>query len=410
MPFSISIDPSEGRMAHTRHTFSKLAEKDVLLLAEVFALAIGPGDLIALHGELGAGKSTFARGLIRALMRERMDDADPRLDDIPSPTFTLAQAYRDVRVSIMHFDLYRLGAPAEVHELGLDLALNEGAALIEWPENASGELPAFTFQIVLSDASPSSHADGTTTGFDLRQVEVSASDNAISRLARLTAAFDLVLSTSTQLNMSPQLAHFHGDASSRTYARIVPRVGFGADSTLDNSEKENGAGIASRPESALLMDWPAQPDGPPVKRGLPYSQIAHIAEDMRSFLGVAHALRSEGLAVPTIHGVDVDAGLMVLEDFGPRVFGSLVASGHDLLPLWSNAIDVLARLRAVRPPTHLTSPDFEGHVPLPNYDREALTIEVELLLNWYWPMAHGAGVSDEMRARFLAAWDKPFDL
>lgn len=92
------------------------------------------GDAVCLSGPLGAGKSTLARALIRALTT-----AD---EEVPSPTFTLVQFYEGLRLKIAHFDLYRLSNPDEAYEIGLDEALDEGAAVIEWPERLQGRLPA----------------------------------------------------------------------------------------------------------------------------------------------------------------------------------------------------------------------------------------------------------------------------
>ena len=90
---------------------------------------IGPllhaGDAVLLYGPLGMGKSTLARGLIRALTRPD--------EDVPSPTFTLVQFYES-QPPIAHFDLYRLTRPEEAYEIGLDEALDEGCVIIEWPE------------------------------------------------------------------------------------------------------------------------------------------------------------------------------------------------------------------------------------------------------------------------------------
>src|SRR5690606_16145374 len=102
-------------------------------LAEDLAAALAPGDCLALSGDLGAGKSTLARALIRALAN------DPALE-VPSPTFTLVQTYALPRFSVSHFDLYRLEDPEEIDELGLDELMEAGAALIEWPERAAGRL------------------------------------------------------------------------------------------------------------------------------------------------------------------------------------------------------------------------------------------------------------------------------
>ena len=89
-------------------------------LGEDLAMALRAGDVLALSGDLGAGKTTLARGLIRAMA------GDEGLD-VPSPTFTLVQSY-DTRVPLNHFDLYRLGSPDELDELGLDEMLATGAA------------------------------------------------------------------------------------------------------------------------------------------------------------------------------------------------------------------------------------------------------------------------------------------
>ena len=91
------------------------------------------GDALCLWGPLGAGKSTLARGLIRALTTPS--------EDVPSPTFTLVQAYQGPHFAIAHFDLYRLKDAEEAFELGLEEALSQGAAVIEWPERLGFDLP-----------------------------------------------------------------------------------------------------------------------------------------------------------------------------------------------------------------------------------------------------------------------------
>jgi tRNA threonylcarbamoyladenosine biosynthesis protein TsaE len=103
-------------------------------LGAAIARTLQAGEAVCLSGPLGAGKSTLARALVRALTTPD--------EDVPSPTFTLVQFYEGADLKIAHFDLYRLTNPDEAYEIGLDEALDDGAAVIEWPERLEGRLPA----------------------------------------------------------------------------------------------------------------------------------------------------------------------------------------------------------------------------------------------------------------------------
>jgi tRNA threonylcarbamoyladenosine biosynthesis protein TsaE len=105
------------------------------------AACLSVGDAVALQGELGAGKTTLARAILEALGVE---------EEVPSPTFTLVQYYETPRLAVRHYDLYRIENAAEMEELGLEEALNEGAALIEWPERALPWLPAGRLHVAMS--------------------------------------------------------------------------------------------------------------------------------------------------------------------------------------------------------------------------------------------------------------------
>jgi tRNA threonylcarbamoyladenosine biosynthesis protein TsaE len=113
------------------------------LAGRISALAEA-GDVIALKGELGTGKTSFARAFIRA--RGNPDE------EVPSPTFTLAQVYELDPVPIWHFDLYRLNAPDEAWELGIEEAFGEAISLIEWPERLGTLLPMRRLQLTLTFA------------------------------------------------------------------------------------------------------------------------------------------------------------------------------------------------------------------------------------------------------------------
>jgi tRNA threonylcarbamoyl adenosine modification protein YjeE len=107
------------------------------------AAGLGVGDAVALRGDLGAGKTTLARAILRGLgVRE----------DVPSPSFTLVQHYETPRLAVRHYDFYRIETPDELNELGLDEALDDGAVLIEWPERAPEYIPADALHVELTVA------------------------------------------------------------------------------------------------------------------------------------------------------------------------------------------------------------------------------------------------------------------
>ena len=126
------------------------------------------GDVIALQGELGAGKTTFARAFIHAR---------GGAGEVPSPTFTLVQMYDLGEAPIWHFDGYRLRHPEEAWELGIEEAFGEGISLLEWPERFGPLLPARRLLLALSQ--------GATPG--ARRAVIDAGPEWRSRLAVLTA-------------------------------------------------------------------------------------------------------------------------------------------------------------------------------------------------------------------------------
>jgi tRNA threonylcarbamoyladenosine biosynthesis protein TsaE len=124
-------------------SFSLPNESATERLGATLAGALRPRDLVALEGDLGAGKTTLARAILRAA------SGDPALI-VPSPTFTLVEVYDTPKGAFWHFDLYRLEAPEQVFELGWEEALAEGIVLIEWPERLGALLPRPALAVTLS--------------------------------------------------------------------------------------------------------------------------------------------------------------------------------------------------------------------------------------------------------------------
>ncbi|WP_336945787.1 tRNA (adenosine(37)-N6)-threonylcarbamoyltransferase complex ATPase subunit type 1 TsaE [Asaia sp. BMEF1] len=119
-----------------------------------------PGDVIALHGEMGMGKSVFARAFLRTLAQ------DPALE-VPSPTFSLVQTYDTIKGTVAHFDLWRLNGPDALFELGWD-ELQEGIILVEWPERAEDELPDHALHLAFTQGDEEEARTVTLTGWSDR--------------------------------------------------------------------------------------------------------------------------------------------------------------------------------------------------------------------------------------------------
>lgn len=143
------------------------SEADTAALAARLAPRLARGDTLLLSGPVGAGKSAFARALIRARL------GDPRAE-VPSPTFTLVQTYGDGANALWHADLYRLSHPDEVAELGLLAAMEEAICLIEWPDRLGPYAPAAAL-----------HLDLAPEGEDMRRLTLSGPLNWAPRLGNL---------------------------------------------------------------------------------------------------------------------------------------------------------------------------------------------------------------------------------
>jgi tRNA threonylcarbamoyl adenosine modification protein YjeE len=328
------------------------------LMADL-ALLVGPGDVITLSGDLGAGKTAAARAMIRYLAN---DDAL----EVPSPTFTLAQSY-DQPFPILHADLYRINDSSELEEIGLSPLPEATLALIEWPERAPDALPHDRIDIAFSHR--------PALGSSARAAEFTGYGKGAAVVERLRALRQFLDDAGHASSKRERMA---GDASTRSYARLI----------RDD-------------DVFILMNSPKRPDGPAIYDGKPYSAAVHLAEDVKPFVAICNGLRTRGFSAPAIHHADLDAGFLVTEDFG--TIG--VIEGDPPRPIaarYEAATDLLAALhREPLPATLPLTPQLTYTIPV--FDTDALLTEASLMLDWYLP-DRGAEATSDLRAEFNLMW------
>jgi tRNA threonylcarbamoyl adenosine modification protein YjeE len=329
-------------------------EAETAALARRVASLVSAGDLVTLSGDLGSGKTFFARALIRELT------GDPQ-HEVPSPTFTLMQIYDGLRFPIVHADFYRIKSPDELTDLGWDEASEGALMLVEWADRA-GELPDSRIDVRLQiDAKRGdAHRTAVLTGFG----------RFAERLMRAISIDDLLSGSGWG---DARRSFMQGDASTRAYERL---------------EKPDG-------RRAILMISPRRPDGPPVRAGKSYSAIARLAEDIAPFLVMTRALRAKHFSAPQIYAQSPEHGLAILEDLGQQ---GVVDENGPMPERYGAAVSVLAALHA------RGLPDVVEDYTIPPYDMDALTIEVELLLDWYAPHVARVNLSSGARATFVNLW------
>ncbi|MBJ7535615.1 tRNA (adenosine(37)-N6)-threonylcarbamoyltransferase complex ATPase subunit type 1 TsaE [Rhodomicrobium vannielii ATCC 17100] len=330
-------------------------------LASRLSAFVSERDAITLSGDLGAGKTTFAQGLLSAL---------GVTEAATSPTYQIVHAYETPRRTVYHCDLYRLH-PGDEEEIGFAEMCQTGAVIVEWPDIVAEVLPDDRLDVRIEGEGGTRLV--TLTGFGAWEKKLARFREIEAFLARCGWE-------------GARCLGLRGDASARQFQRLA-RAG----------------------ETSLLMDWPTQSDGPPIRDGRPYCAIAHLAREGTPFIAVSHWLREcAGLSAPAVTASDKDAGLYLVEDLGDAVFGDLIAGGEPLEPLYALAVDGLSAVRASGAPRSLPVPGG-GLYDVPAFDREAMDVELDLLLQWYFRLEPTPADPVEMARSFVEAWSPHLD-
>lgn len=318
------------------------------------------GDLVTLSGDLGAGKTTFARALIRHLVRQ------PLLE-VPSPTFTLVQVYEGAAYPIVHADLYRIQSLDEIAELGWDETAEGALVVVEWADRLGEGLAGDRLEIGFGLPDPDD--DGR------RELALTGHGRFAPRLRQAW----MIERCIEAAGFAGAVRRFvTGDASSRAYERLTAPDG----------------------RTALLMISPPRNDAPVARYGRPYHLVARLAPDIRPFVAMDRGLRDQGLSAPEILAQDIAGGFAVIEDLGEE---PVVDAEGPIPARYLEAVAVLAGLHGRALPVSLPL-EGEASYDIPPYDRDALLVEVELLVDWYAPQIAGTALAADARAAFLAVF------
>lgn len=341
-----------------------ISEEQTASLGRDIAMAIlagsGKGDLLLLSGDLGTGKTSLARALIRQIAK---DD----LFEVPSPTYTICHEYK-LEYNIAHYDLYRLSSIEELDELGWQEQVETGSVIMEWPEYCFENTPLGAVLVSITENTS-----------DSRQITLEGEGSFIDRIERSLEISEFL--SNTHLS-TPKREHLSADASARSYEII----------TEGNTQ-------------FFLMNSPAVEDGPIIRDGKPYSKIAHLAETVKPFVGIAKILRDAGVHAPEIPYFDLDDGILLIEHLGNEM---IIDQDRSPIPdRYMMSVELLAELhlKGVQKDTEISK---DVKYTIPNYDEAAVLIEAELLLDWYAPAHSAKPISEQDGAEFKTIWQKLF--
>lgn len=337
-------------------------EAATIRLAQDIAAAILPGDMIAVEGDLGAGKTAFCRALIRSIAGD--DDLE-----VPSPTFSLLQPY-DLAIPVRHFDLYRLADPEDLDEIGFFDNHEQALTLVEWPSRAGTALPRHHMLLSMESLQD-----------EQRTMRFSLPPEHKDRFARTIAARQFLDASGY---VKARRTHIQGDASHRSYERIF---------TADKAP-------------AVLMNAPRTPPGEVIADGKSYADLVHRAADTKPFSAIAAALLNLGFSAPALYAADHASGFLLLEDFGGE--GIVDAGGRPVRERYMAAVDVLAALHDRAADLSQSIEGVSAPYRIPAFDRTAFLTEVALFADWFVPYQQRS-LEPADRHDFIAVWSGLFE-
>lgn len=334
-------------------------EQQTIDLARRVARYVVAGDVIRLEGDLGMGKSTFARAFIQALAGESIT--------VPSPTFTIVQTYTETRLPVAHVDAYRLQHSEELDGLDLFDYFDHGVSLIEWPQNVDEALP---------QGKPLKHHVMENEEGDVLTVQLE-SDGEGARKVTLKAVGSWAMRFGLMFAKGADRPVTHEG-----------RMAFLAENGLGDAELENVNGALSfrtyyrlqtEEGSRILMDAP-----PPMEDVKPFIKIGKVYEDV-------------GVHVPKIYASDEKNGYLLLEDFGGTPLSILETEAEQKAWL-EKCVDLLVLMANAQNP--------EGGM---EYTKNSAFGEAFRYTDWYLPYETGHATESGDRQAFQDIWSELYE-
>lgn len=331
-----------------------LTEEDMLVLAASVAKYTVAGDFFALSGTLGMGKSTFARGFMRALA------GDDELT-VPSPTFTLMQPYDETRLAVAHVDAYRMESPDELFALDLDDYFEQGVVLMEWPEKVDEytpeKEPAFSF--------PMESEFGSRLDIEITESEEGGRYVHFAPYGSWLQRMGLVLEDEIKRPVTEE-----GRAAFLQAQGITAK----AEKLNQDCSFRQYFSVKAEGSSYVLMDAPT-----PI-------------ENTKAFEKAQNALAITGVRVPKIYASDHKQGYLLLEDLGTKNLGKMASDEN--IEAWLNvAVDALLKIA-----------NSEGVKAPYSYSAKSIWQEAKRYTDWYLPCQTKEATDVGDRADFQAMW------
>ncbi|MDG2187302.1 MAG: tRNA (adenosine(37)-N6)-threonylcarbamoyltransferase complex ATPase subunit type 1 TsaE [Hyphomicrobiales bacterium] len=323
--------------------------KELEELAKTISSNLEKGDIIALIGEIGSGKTTLSKFLINQL-------TSIEINQINSPTFNLYQSYNKNNVLVNHYDFYRIEKYQDLDEIDLEDSYKNGITIIEWADKYINALTQDYIEIHLTEK------------LSYREYKITPKGKLRKRIKNINSLDNFLKKTNLKIN---KLEDIYGDASKRKYCRLHLE-----DKTL------------------ILMDSSQE------KKKINPTKLSTSISD---YIHICKYLEKINIRVPELFYTDIKREYLIEEDFGDLKYSHII-SKENFKELYQPAIDTLLHISEIHHPNNL---EVNGKTyDIPEYDKKIYLNEVEIFIKFYWPFIKGTICTSAIEKEFMDIWNE----